>query len=251
MRGSEERSVDGPLGYVIVAAIAVAAWHLLSSNSLILPGPWDTAQFFAENWEKAVADARITLENTILGFGIALALAVALSWAALAGGVVGRAVEALNVYVQSVSALVWALAFLIIFGFTSRVPAVGVAAATAFPILLSGIMKGFETVRAEYGELANILRMPPTKALTTIYLPGSIPFIVAASRSALGAALRISVVAEAFGAGGGIGYTLFYYYELHVYEGFLAWSLLLVALMLAIDRLLLARLEVWTRRWLQ
>lgn len=237
------------LGYVIVALAGIAAWEVLSRATPILPPPSDTIEFFLENVGRAASDARITLENTLLGFLVALSLAVGLSWLGLRGGLAGRIVEAINVYVQSVSALVWALAFLIVFGFTSRVPAVGVAAATAFPILLSSILKGFETVRAEYGELATILGMPPLRALTVIYLPGSIPFIVAASRSALGAALRISVVAEAFGSSGGIGYTLFYYYELHVYEGFLSWSLLLVALMLALDKLVLARLEVWARKW--
>jgi len=245
----QHRRAETVLGYIIVGVVALAAWSLLARDSIILPGPQETLQFFLDNWDKALRDSRITLENTIVGFIVALAVAVGLSWLGLRGGLAGRVVEAVNVYVQSVSALVWALAFLIVFGFTSRVPAVGVAAATAFPILLSGIVKGFETVKAEYGELARILRMPAVRALVTIYLPGSIPFIVASSRSALGAALRISVVAEAFGSSGGIGYTLFYYYELHVYEGFLAWALLLVALMLVLDKLALARLEVWARKW--
>jgi NitT/TauT family transport system permease protein len=128
---------------------------------------------------------------------------------------------------------------------------VGVAWATAFPILLSAALKGFEAARSSFGELAQILGASRSQAALYIYLPASTPFIVAASRSALGAALRISVVAEAFGSAGGIGYRLWVFYEIHRYEGFLAWSAALLILMVALDRLVLAPLESWSRRWMQ
>ncbi len=243
---------SGVAGYIVIGITGLTAWWLLSrAYPLIVPSPLESISYLAENAGLAARDMANTLVNTVLGFTAALILAVALGGAAAFSGRAKPVVDSLNVVVQSVSALVWAIAFLLVFGFTSRLSSVGVAAATAFPIILSAVLKGFEVARSEYGELIAMFRIRPRWAFTHILIPAVVPFLVASSRSALGAALRISVVAEAFGGFGGVGYRLFQFYELHVYEGFLAWSLLLVVLMVALDRLVLARLEGWSRRWME
>jgi len=250
--GQLQGGLKGLTGYLVIAVGGLAAWWALSlAYPLIVPSPLDSLAYLAENAGLAAMDMANTLVNTVLGFAVALALAVALGGAAVFYGRIKPVVDSFNVVVQSVSALVWAIAFLLIFGFTSRLSSVGVAAATAFPIILSSVLKGFEVARGEYGELIAMFRIRPRWAFTHILLPAVVPFLVASSRSALGAALRISVVAEAFGGFGGVGYRLFQFYELHVYEGFLAWSLLLVALMVVLDRLVLARLERWSRKWME
>jgi NitT/TauT family transport system permease protein len=71
-----------------------------------------------------------------------------------------------------------------------------------------------------------------------------------ASRAAIGLALRISVVAEAFGGGGGIGYRLIYNYDMGVPEGVFAWALLLISIMILLDHIVLKPIEGWTRKWL-
>ncbi|MCE4618491.1 MAG: ABC transporter permease subunit [Desulfurococcales archaeon] len=246
-----KEKLRGTLGYLAATGIFLAVWHTLSYFSGILPGIIPSISYLAGNLGIALSDTVITLENTLAGFMIALVLAMVLAWLASLGGFVEDVVKSFNVLVQSVSALVWALLFLIIYGFTSRLPAVSVAAATAFPILLSGTLKGFEVARSEYGELSRILGLSRLGELLNILAPASVPFIVASGRSALGAALRISVVAEAFGASGGIGYRLWLYYQLHDYEGFMAWALLLVTLMVVLDKLVLERLEAWSRKWME
>ncbi len=244
--------LEGAAGYLVVTAVGFAGWALLAeAYPAIVPGPLESLAYLAENAELAAADMANTLVNTVLGFSLALALALVLGGAAAFSKRLKPVIDSFNVVVQSVSALVWAIAFLLIFGFTSRLSSVGVAAATAFPIILSAVLKGFEVARSEYGELIAMFRISPRWAFTHILVPAVVPFLVASGRSAFGAALRISVVAEAFGGFGGVGYRLFQFYELHVYEGFLSWSLLLVALMVAMDRLVLARLEGWSRRWME
>lgn len=237
-------------GYLTVIAASLLLWQAMAETLGIIPSPAEAAQYLYSNARLALADSIVTLENTLAGFALALLLALATAAAGLLVRPARSIVEALNVIVQSVSALVWAILFLIIFGVTSRVPAVGVAAATAYPILLSGTLKGFEVTRASYGELAQILSMGRTLELRYILVPGSVPFIVASGRSALGAALRISVVAEALGGSGGLGYRMWLFYQVHNYEGFMAWAMVLVALMVVIDKVALERLEEASRRWL-
>ena len=245
------RLPQGAIGYAVVAAAGLAGWTAISSvYPAIVPGPIESFSFLAGNASIAINDVMVTLVNTVAGFAVALAISLVLGGLATYNKKARVIIESFNVVVQSVSALVWAIAFLLIFGFTSRLSSVAVAAATALPIILSGVLKGFEVARSEYGELVAMFRIKPEFAIPRIYIPAMLPFIIASSRSALGAALRISVVAEAFGGFGGVGYRLFQFYELHRYEGFLSWSALLIGLMVVLDQLILARLEAWSRRWM-
>ncbi len=98
-------------------------------------------------------------------------------------------------------------------------------------------------------EISKILGASRLQEFFYVLLPGSIPYIVSASRAAFGIALRISVVAEAFGAAGGIGYQIVYNYDLARVPGVLTWSILLIILMIGIDFLILKPLEKWTLKW--
>lgn len=238
-------------GFTLVFATLLALWWAASARwPQILPTPFDSALFTLSKAWLLLGDARITLTNTLAGFTVALAAAVATAWVGIVWPVARPVVEALNTSVQSVSALVWALFFLLAFGYSSTLPAVGVAAATAYPILLSGVIKGFERAVGEYGEAALIIGARGVGFLRHILLPASIPYLVASARPALGSALKISVVAEAFGAAGGMGYRLWVFYELHEYRGFMGWAIALLVLMIVLDKTLLEPLERWARRWM-
>ena len=131
---------SGVAGYIVIAITGLTAWWLLSRvYPLIVPSPLESISYLAENAGLAARDMVNTLVNTVLGFTAALILAVALGGAAAFSGRMKPVVDSLNVVVQSVSALVWAIAFLLVFGFTSRLSSVGVAAAT--PTLLSLLVK--------------------------------------------------------------------------------------------------------------
>ena len=249
--GSSGRLQLSVIAWVAVGAFLTLVWIILSqAYPTIMPGPPSALSFLYQNLDMALKDSVTTLGNTLAGFAISIISAILLSIMWLKGGIAALFVERLNVVIQSVSALVWAIVFLLIFGYTSRLSSVGVAAATAFPIILSSLIKALETVKNEYGELARMIGRGRLWELREVYLPASTPTLVASSRSAIGAALRISVVAEAFGGSGGIGYRMWMFYEIHRYEGFLAWSFLLIVLMLFLDKIVLQSLEEWSRRWM-
>ena len=187
--------------------------------------------------------------DSLAGFTIALALAMASACAAHVNSVAREVVNALNTLIQSVSVLIWTLVLVLIFGVLSRAPPILVTAAATYPILLSSITSGFKYMDEKLSELARVMGASKLQELMYFIIPGSTPYIVSASRSALGLALRISVVAEAFGGGGGVGYQLMYYYDLGVKEGVFAWGLLMILLMIAIDYLALRPVERWFMKW--
>jgi len=191
-----------------------------------------------------------TLYNSILGFGIALGLSVASVFLSYLNRFLECFVASLNTFVQSVSVLVWTLVLIMIFGVLSPIPPVLVTTAATYPVLLSTVLGASKALDKRFRELSTVLGASKVQEFATIILPGSVPHIASASRAAIGVALRISVVAEAFGGGGGVGYQLMYNYDLGIPEGVFAWALLLVLLMILLDRAILKPMEDWTKRWL-
>ncbi len=157
--------------------------------------------------------------------------------------------EAVNTFIQSVSVLVWSIISIIIFGVTSHFPPVIVTMFAVYPVLLSSLMGAVRALDRKLFEISKVLGASRVQQFMYVLLPGSIPYIVSASRSAIGIALRISVVAEAFGAAGGIGYQIVYNYDMAEVAGVLTWSLILILLMIGLDFLILKPFEKWTLKW--
>ena len=191
----------------------------------------------------------ITLRNTVYGFLIALLLALLLAYLSTESGFLRAVISALNGLVQSISVLVWSIVLTMVFGVLSPLPPILVVVAASFPVLLSAVIGGLNGVDPKMLELIGLLGGGKKDAFLDVVLPSSIPHIVSGSRSALGLALRISVVAEAFGQGGGIGYMINLYYGLAEPRGVFGWALLLIALMLLMDEVVLKRVERSVEKW--
>ncbi|MCE4614397.1 MAG: ABC transporter permease subunit [Desulfurococcales archaeon] len=239
--------------YITNLILIILAWKLLSlATGDLLPSPVETITWMynSETLASIIYNTLITLRNSLAGFSIALFLAVITVLASKIHGILEGLVESLNVYVQSISALIWILVFLVLFGFKSPLPPMLVTTGVAYPILLSNLISGIKTVDSKIIDLSELLGASKIQLFKHVYIPASVPYTIAGSRAALGASLRISVVAEAFGSSGGIGYKLTYYFDLYNYKGMMAWALFLVVLMILLDKLVLEPLEDWSKRWL-
>jgi NitT/TauT family transport system permease protein len=191
----------------------------------------------------------LTLGRSFAGFTIALILAVGLGPLYEVSPLARETLKALNTTVQSITVLIWVIVLVMLFGVLSPLPPVLVAAAVSFPIILSAVVSGLESTGRRLRELAFMLGARGLRYYLDFLLPSLTPNLAAAARSALGAALRISVVAEAFGSSGGIGYMIVNYYNLAEPRGVFAWGLLLVALMIVLDKLMLEPLERRALKW--
>ncbi len=215
-----------------------------------VPSPSATIAFLvSEGVGKLLYNTVLTLSRSMAGFLLGLAGAVGLGYLYTLHPLLREAVKALNVVLQSISVLIWIIVFLMLFGIYSPLPPILVSTAVSLPIMLSSIVAGLESSTRRLIELAAVLGAPRWRVYPDFLLPSLVPSLAGAARAALGAALRISVVAEAMGASGGIGYMIENYYSLAEPVGVFAWGLLLVALMVTLDQLVLARLEGWAKSW--
>jgi len=191
----------------------------------------------------------LTLLRSTLGFLIGFAAAIILGLVYTLNPVLREAVRALNTVLQSISVLIWIVVLVMVFGVLSPLPPVLVAALVSLPIVLAAVVAGLDTSSRKLAELATMLGASRLQYYRDFLLPSLAPSLAGATRSALGAALRISVVAEAFGSSGGIGYMIANYYNLAEPRGVFAWGVILVTVMILLDKLLLEPLEKRAARW--
>jgi NitT/TauT family transport system permease protein len=84
-----------------------------------------------------------------------------------------------------------------------------------------------------------------------VVVPSVLPFIFAGVRLSFSLAWKVGTLTEVFGASRGIGFQIRRNFQLFNMPAVIAWVLLFVLFMLAIERLVLVRIERRMFRWRQ
>ncbi len=226
-------------------------WEVISLPGL-LPSPLTTLRYLASLDPESIAlHSIITLYNSFAGFSLSMLLSLVLGFLSHREELIRGFSMGICSLFNSTSALIWSLILVSTIGILSPLPPILVASAVSLPQLLSATITALDSVDKNLIEAVRSLGGSSVDEYLDVIIPGSLPMIIAASRVALGLSLRISVVAEAFGSSGGIGYMIMRSYNLADAPGVLAWSLILIALVLALDRLLLMPVEERSSSWLK
>ena len=239
------------LRLVLIAGFLLL-WQVasLGTPAFILPSParvwgaWRTLVETPSFW----TDFGITFWRIIVGFSIAAVVGAVLGIVLGASRLLGDLFEPVLVIINTVSSSIWAIFALIWFGL-SNWTTIFVVFMTAMPLILTNVWQGTRTVNRDYVELAQTFRMSRAKVLTKIYLPTILPLFFAGARLAFGFGARVSIVAETLGASSGIGYRLRQAADLVQTDQVFAWTLTLVALMIALESIILKPLERHLFSW--
>ena len=240
------------LAWVSLVVVMVVSWQFISLFYYkLIPTPMDVYLFIISLPPNLILSSIFrTLYNSVMGFLLAFLSTLVSILLAYLNKFLKLFFTALNTFIQSVSVLVWALIFVMVFGVLNPISPILVTAAATYPLLLSSMFSAVEVLDKKLKELSTFLGASKFQEFTSIILPGGVLYMAGASRAAIGLALRISVVAEAFGGGGGIGYQLIYNYDIGISSGVFAWAIMLVSIMIILDYLILRPVERWTRKWL-
>jgi NitT/TauT family transport system permease protein len=240
------------LGLIV---LLMAAWQLasLGAPAFVLPGPmrvweaWSSLVVTRNFWN----DFGITFSRVLSGFAIAAIVGVPLGLLLGANERLGEFFEPVLTIINTVSSTIWAIFALIWFGL-SNWTTIFVVFMTAMPLILTNVWQGTRSVNADFIELAQTFRMSRLQVMQKIYLPTILPPFFSSARLAFGFGARVSLVAETLGASSGIGYRLRQAADLVQTDQVFAWTLTLVALMIALEALVLKPLEshlfVWKKR---
>ena len=111
------------------------------------------------------------------------------------------------------------------------------------------IWQGIKNVDKDLVDMGRAFGVSKRKIVWHVYLPSLLPFIFAAVRIGFSVSWKLVVLAEVFGAGEGIGYMIFYWYQMFDMESVLAWVLLFVFIMLILEYGIVRRLERRLLAW--
>lgn len=197
-------------GRLGVAAGAVAVWELVS-GTLIRPFFISSPHAVAErliDWFGS-ADfwfhARFTLTSTALGFLIGAALGVSLAWPLALRRVAYRVVEPYFLMAYSIPAVALGPVFILWFGI-GLAPKIVLAAYFVFFVVFINTVEGIRQVPQGLLDVTRVMGGDRWATMRSVLLPGALPYVLAALRITLPAAMIGAVVGEFIASNRGIGY---------------------------------------------
>lgn len=232
--------------------LLIAAWYAGSqvAGPRLLPAPETVGlALVAEAQSGALAfNLGTTLARVAASFLIAMALGTAF------GLIMGRSRTAdrigdpwlivllnLPALVIIVLAYVWA-------GLTESA-AIAAVALNKLPLVTVTVREGTRSLDRQFDEMALVFKMSAWVRFRHVIMPQLAPYIAAAARSGLSLVWKIVLIVELLGRPNGVGFEIGVAFQLFDVTRILAYALAFVAVMLAIETLLVQPLERHVARW--
>lgn len=195
-----------PLGLLALLALWQAVVMVGAYPEFILPTPGAVAARFVA----AVASGllwthlRVTLAETLLGFGLGFGVATLLGYALARRPLVERAVTPWLVAMQAVPVVAVAPLLVIWFGFGMTSKVLICALIVFFPVLINTVV-GVRSVDQEWLELMTVLRASRWQRVRLVEIPAALPVIFGGLKLGVTLAVVGAVVGEFVGAREGLG----------------------------------------------
>ncbi len=212
-----------------VAVWQFAAWSV--QKEFLLASPWAVVTRLAELVFTAGFWGTVgwSLTRIVIGFAAAAVVGTLAAALAAASRVVDNALSPLIVTIRS-APVVSFIILLLLWTDSSRLSAI-VSFLMVLPVMYANVLEGIRHRDRTLLEAARVFRVPFTRRVRTIDVPGVLPFFAAACRIGIGLAWKSGVTAEVIGvADGSIGERL---YEAKLFlssEDLFAWTLVIVTL---------------------
>lgn len=197
-----------PLAGVLVF---LAVWELLVAllkmPAYLLPPPTEIIQVFFAEFEKLAFHGWVTLYEMLLGYGLAVLIAIPLAIAITSSERFDRFSMPTLLFFQVVPKVAIAPLFLVWFG-VGALPKVLVAFLISFfPIVIDAAV-GLRSMSAEMRDLARSMGASRLQVFAQFRLPTSLPYLFSGLKVAATLAVAGAVVGEFVGADKGLGYLL-------------------------------------------
>lgn len=193
---------------VLVAGVLVGIWQVYVTVSgirpQVLPSP---ARVVTEGWahrSDIAGHAWSTLQVTLVGFAVSLAVAWALAIAVDFSPWLRRALVPLFVVSQTLPIIAIAPLMIIWFGFGLLPKILVIALVTFFPVAI-GLLEGFAAADREAGSLLRSMGASRWQQFRYVRLPSALPRFFTALRIGITYAVVGAVFAEYVGATSGLG----------------------------------------------
>jgi NitT/TauT family transport system permease protein len=235
---------------LLAVLLWIAIWHIASiriNEEMILASPaavlktlWSLI-FTTEFWK----NIGFSLSRIIIGFAAAFVISIPL--AAFAYRFKFAEIFLSPLMAISKAAPVASYIILFLLFFSSGVLSLVTALMMAIPILYANILQGLRSTDKKLLEMAKVFRMPKRKTILYVYVSELMPFLISACSIALGYSWKAAIAAEVIALPlGSIGEQI---YQAKIFldtKTLLAWTLVLVCISFALEKLMLVLLKSLT-----
>lgn len=236
----------------VLAAVAtlVAGWQVAVVVGNRVPSPADTIDRLAAEQAAGQLWHQLAISTNRFLLGLALALVVGAALGVLMGlsRLADLAFSDLTMAGLAIPAVIWALLTTMWFGFGWLTPVTTVFL-SGLPFVVVNIAKATRAVPADLVLMARAFGVPRVQVLRQVVAPAVAGSSVAAVRFAIMSAWNGLLLAEWFGSTSGVGWRSRYWYDANQLDGFFAWVLVFVLLLVIADQLILGPLERYVTRW--
>jgi NitT/TauT family transport system permease protein len=233
---------------LITLAFGILVWEVLSLFFLpmIFPGP--TA--LLERMVRIYSDPAsfVVVGQTLLRIfeGFVISMLTGTAFGLLMG--LKRDVEIFFdswiMVLLTVPAVCWAFLSVLWFGISDVAPILTIVL-IVFPFVVMNIWEGTKAMEKNLIEMGGVYKANRILMLRKVLIPQLMPYIFSSLRIALSLSWKIALVAEAFGAGNGVGQELINWFQETRVDMMLAWGVSFMVVMVAIDLLVF---RLWARR---
>ncbi|MEO8142743.1 MAG: ABC transporter permease [Betaproteobacteria bacterium] len=194
-------------GIVVFLAVWEAGVRLLKVPKYLMPPPSAVLDVFIQEYAKLAYHGWVTTYEMLLGYALAVAVAIPLAIAITASQRFDRFVTPQLLFFQVVPKVAIAPLFLVWFG-VGTTPKVLVAFLISFfPIVIDAAV-GLRSMSSEMRDLARSMGASRWQVFARFRLPTSLPYLFSGLKVAATLAVAGAVVGEFVGADKGLGYLL-------------------------------------------
>jgi len=184
----------------------LATW-LFKIESFLVPSPPAVVGAFQNNPGYMLAQALVTLVETLEGFLVAAALGIPIAMAIAASKLLEQTVYPILLAINAVPKVAIAPILVVWMGFGQLPKVVMVVLLCIFPVVLSTV-SGLRSTPAELVELAQSLNAGPLRTFRKFRFPFALPQVFVGLKTAISLAVIGAVIAEFVGADAGLGYLI-------------------------------------------
>lgn len=249
---SRTRSFRAPLVTLLSVGGFLLIWFIAAkiAESRLLPGPEAVLGYMANEivHGNMLSELGITLWRVAASFVVAMAIGSVIGLAMGQSPALNRALDPWLIVLLNLPALVIIILAYVWFGL-NEAAAIGAVALNKIPNVIVMLREGARDLDPDLDEMARAYRMPPLTKFNNVTLPQLQPYFAAASRSGISLIWKIVLVVELLGRSNGVGFELHLNFQLFNVTAILGYTLAFVAVMLAIEYLLVQPLERRSTRW--
>ena len=237
---------------LVSLGLLIAAWYAGSqiAGARLLPAPETVglALLSEANSGALAANLAATLARVAASFAIAMTLGTALGLVMGRSRIADRIGDPWLVVLLNLPALVIIVLAYVWAGLTESA-AIAAVALNKLPLVTVTVREGARSLDRQFDEMAQVFRMSAWVDLRHVVMPQLAPYIAAAARSGLSLVWKIVLIVELLGRPNGVGFEIGVAFQLFDVTRILAYALAFVAVMLAIETLLVQPFERHVSRW--